>query len=199
MNAPTTDTSLFPELQTRREQFEALKREAEALTEGLSETVFNRAPAPGAWSVGECLDHLNAIGTQLLPRLKEAIRETEESGHYASGPFHYGPMERLFIRLNGPNPPFKMPTVGAYRPAEATLDPEQVTGEFLSLQDQLIDCVEAANGLDLTTVTIPSPANRWVRLSLGAWLALTAAHEERHIEQARRTLDVTRRPPVSNS
>ncbi len=178
---------LSPELVEHRNAFRTIKQEAVTLADGLSPAAFNRAPAPGAWSAGQCLDHLNGAGYQLLPRLEAALQETQATGRHADGSFRPGWIERLFIRLNGPEPPFKLPAPAGYRPAAGGLDPEHVVTRFTTLQDRLIDCTEAADGLDLS-IKIPSPASRWVRLSLGAWLAATAAHEERHLRQARRAL-----------
>ena len=44
---------------------------------------------------------------------------------------------------------------------------------------------------DLSKARVQSPASRWIRLDLGAGFALMAAHERRHLWQARR---LTERP-----
>ena len=44
---------------------------------------------------------------------------------------------------------------------------------------------ERTQGLDLKRIRVTSSAAWWMRLSLGAWLNATAAHEERYLQQAR--------------
>jgi hypothetical protein len=57
---------------------------------------------------------------------------------------------------------------------------------FLHLQDQFTYLLEQANGLDLARIKIPSPATSLLKFSLGQAFALNAAHERRHLWQARR-------------
>ena len=47
-----------------------------------------------------------------------------------------------------------------------------------------MDRLRQANGVDLAKARVQSPANRWVRLDLGAGFALMVAHERRHLWQA---------------
>jgi hypothetical protein len=46
--------------------------------------------------------------------------------------------------------------------------------------------LEEANGVDLARVKVSNPVSNWFKLSLGQELALTAAHERRHLWQASR-------------
>jgi hypothetical protein len=57
---------------------------------------------------------------------------------------------------------------------------------FLHVQSQFILQIDRAAGLDLKRVKVATPISRFLRLSLGAMLAQAAAHERRHLEQARR-------------
>ena len=51
-------------------------------------------------------------------------------------------------------------------------------------QQQFIDRLQRANGLDLERARVTSIASRWVRFPLGTGFALIAAHERRHLRQA---------------
>lgn len=179
---------LVPELAKRREQFLAIKDCARKLTDPLSNTQFNWKPAPDEWSVGQCLSHLNVSGGLLLRRLEDAVEHGRQNGQYADGPFRYGMMSRWFVRMLGPHPRVPIPTPSSYEPAQQH-HREVVAPRFLELQDELVDVVERANGLDLASITVVSPANRIFRFPLGAWLAAVEAHEWRHLTQARDVLD----------
>jgi hypothetical protein len=176
------------QLQTYRTQFAEAKQTVQSLTAGLSDDQFNQAPASGKWSVGQCLDHLNEAGGLLVPRLEAAIERAQREGPFAEGPFRYGIFSRWFIRMMEPGSSMKLPAPSGYTPAPEPLDPEAVGTAFAALQDRLIACTERADGLDLRRIRVGSPLASWVRLSLGAWLEATAAHQRRHLQQARRVL-----------
>jgi hypothetical protein len=182
-----TDQPLVPELQDRDRQFSAAKDTARALTEGLTDAQFNWRPEPGRWSIAECLDHLTATGSKLLPGMDAAIERARARGKAASGPFSYGWFDNWFIRGTGPMPATSkgMKHPKQYAP-KADQPVERALPAFLELQDQLIQRLHAANGLDLARIKISSPILRLLRISLGAWFAATAGHQERHLEQARR-------------
>jgi hypothetical protein len=60
-----------------------------------------------------------------------------------------------------------------------------------------VACIEEANGIDLSKTKVSNAVSRWFRLSLGQELAFDAAHERRHLWQARRVkeeLDFPRLP-----
>ncbi len=189
MPASTVVTAqpLIPELQQRQGQFSAAKDTARALTEGLTDEQFNWHPESGRWSIAECVDHLTTTGIKLLPGMDAAIERARNRGKSASGPFRYGWFDNWFIRGTGPMPAtgkgMKHPKQYAPRADQPV---ERVLPAFLELQDQLIQRLHAANGLDLARIKISSPILRLLRISLGAWFAATAGHQERHLEQARR-------------
>ena len=187
---------MIAELEERRKQFEAAKSEATQIASGLSDAQFNWRPEPGKWSIAECLDHLYVTGSKLLPGMDAAIQRARERNQHGSGPFEYGWLARWFIRNVSPIPEsgkgMKGPKLYAPRPDQPV---DRVLPEFLRLQDQLVDRLHAADGLDLGRIKVASPASSLLRLSLGAWFEATAAHQERHLIQARRVREHPRFPP----
>ena len=179
--------TLIPELQEYQRQFSEAKETARDLAADLTDAQFNWRPEPGRWSIAECLDHLNTTGSKLLPGMDAAIERARERGRTGSGPFLYGWLSRWFIRGNQPLPADGkgMKTPKLYTPA-ADQSVGRVLPAFLDLQDQLIERLHAANGLDLARVKVASPVTQLLRISLGAWFAATAAHQERHLQQAQR-------------
>jgi hypothetical protein len=78
-----------------------------------------------------------------------------------------------------------MGSPGRFRPIHG----QPVTGvlpTFLHLQRQFTIQIELADGLDLRRVKVPTPITSLLKLSLGGSLAMAAAHERRHMAQARR-------------
>src|SRR5215470_19064475 len=65
--------ALTPENDDFRRQFEQLADQAEALVAPLSEMQFTWKPSTTAWSIAECIDHLNVTARLYLPLLDEGI------------------------------------------------------------------------------------------------------------------------------
>ncbi len=176
----------FPQLHSHCNHLVTMMHEVQQLTDGLTDTQWHWSPTANAWSISQCIDHLNVVHTLLLPRFEAAIGQARAWGKYSDGPFHYHLFERLFVRMMGPNAPLKQQAPRLYRPAPHPAAPDIVLSQFGVLQNQLISCMEAANGLDLVRVKVVSPVSKLVRVSLGAWFAATVAHEQNHLVQAQR-------------
>lgn len=182
-NVADAGEALSAELQGYREQFEAVKRDARGLLSGLTDAQFNWRPAPGAWSIAECLAHLNVTGQFYLPRIDRRIREATAAGALGEGPFRYGPLAKMFVR--GMEPPaklkFKAPKILAPMPEHLL---SVIGPAFLTLQEQFVERLRAARRVDLRRVKVPSPVSRFFRINLGLVFPLIAAHERRHLWQA---------------
>lgn len=196
MSAPTASADRLPEqLAHYRQQFLDRKEETKRLTDGVPDDVLRARPSPEAWSVAECLDHLNTAGWMLLERMEPIMAEAHRTGPFAEPPFEYGIISRLFVRAMEPDAFLSLSSPAAYEPGSpGTLHPHEVVVEFLALQDDLAGCITQARGLDLRRIRVPSPAIPFVRISLGAWFEAAEAHERRHLAQARRTLDAVQSP-----
>jgi len=184
-DAAEAGADLPAELEGYRGQFEAVKRDASDLVAGLSEAQFNWRPTPGAWSIAECLAHLNVTGQFFLPRIDRRIREARAAGMLSEGPFRYGLLARVMVR--GMEPPaklkFKAPKI--FQPMSEHLS-AVIVPAFITLQDQLVERLRGARGVDLRRVKVTSPVSRLVKISLGQVFPFVAAHERRHLWQARR-------------
>ncbi len=185
--------ALAGELNAYREAILAARSDAETLTHSLTDAAFNWRPESGRWSVGQCLDHLNHTLGPLLPSLETAVEQARRKGLTAQGPSRYGWLNRWFVRAMDPANTRKMRAPRPYLPA-ANLSCREVIQQFLLLQDRLIRCIESSEGLDLVRIKAASPALGALRLSLGTWFAATAAHERRHLRQARAVLEHDRFP-----
>ena len=176
--------ALTAEVDRLRRQFEQIAMDADALVAPLRDDQFDWCPAPGAWSIAECFDHLNTTARLYLPRLDEAISQAIRKGMYGEGPFRYSWLGRLAVRLMEPPPLIRTTAPPAFRPP-AGRSRHEVMSALRAYQVQFIDRLRQANGLDLARARVSSPASPWLRFSLGSGFALVAAHERRHLTQAR--------------
>jgi DinB family protein len=166
-----------------RDAFEAAKADARELTAGVSEAAFNWRRAPGAWSIAECVDHLNVVGRKSLRAVDRAIEKGRREGVLGAGPFRYGLLEGWYVRSLAPPPMFRVKTPAAFVPA-SDVRRDEALAAFLALQDELQERLAQTEGLDLRRLKIPSPV-RYLKLSLGKAFEGVAAHQRRHLWQAR--------------
>jgi hypothetical protein len=176
--------ALAPEIEAFRVEFERLSGEADALVAPLTEAQFNWPPAPGAWSVAECIEHLNVTARLYLPKLDEGIANAIRRGLYADGPFTYNWIGRFVTRSMEPPARFRVKAPATFHPAPQR-PRHDIMAAFRAYQVQYIDRLRQSNGLDLARAHVSSPAAKWLRIPLGSGFALMAAHERRHLWQAR--------------
>jgi len=164
--------------------FQAAAQDARDLSAGLTELQFQWRPAPEKWSIGECLDHLNTAWG-VLSRFDRRIAEGRSRGLSGAGPFRAGLLGGLYIRSIEPPVRLRLPSPKLYRP-RPDLRLEEVLPRFLQLQEQLQRRAEESQGLDLARLRLSSPVTRRFKMSLIEWFAFLAAHQRRHLWQARR-------------
>jgi len=180
--------ALTAEIEDFRKQFERLADEADALVAPLSDEQFAWQPSPAAWSVAQCVDHLNVTARLYLPQLDEGIANAIRQGLYGEGPFKYSWLGRLFVRMLEPPPRMRVKTPVAFHPPPARTRRE-IMAAFRAYQVQYVDRLRQANGLDLARARVRSPAASWVHMPLGTGFAAMTAHERRHLWQAKRVTE----------
>lgn len=169
------------------DQLAAAERDAQALVHGLTEQQGAWRAAPGSWSVAECLDHLATANRVYLQAMSGAAVRARAAGRLRRGPAVPGVIGRWFVRMLEPpvQPRYKSKAPRAIRPRTAPALAEAFTA-FMSSQQQVRAFLGACADLDLTGVRFPNPFVRGVRFSLATGFNVIAAHERRHLWQARR-------------
>jgi DinB family protein len=185
---PPAHLALAPDLDEFRRQFEQLANDADALVAPLSDAQFTWNPRPNAWSVADCIDHLNVTARMYLPVLDEGIANAIRQGQYGEGPYAYWWLARMFVRMLEPPPRFRTKTPEAFRPPSGRTRHE-IMAAFRAYQVQYVDRLRQANGLDLARARARSPVVSWMVFPLGCGFAAMAAHERRHLWQARQVTE----------
>ena len=185
-----THLSLAPDVEEFRRQFDQISSDADALVAPLSDAQFTWRPVPAAWSIADCFEHLNTTARLYLTRLDEGIADAIRKGTYGEGPFSYNVFGRLVVASVEPPPKFRMRAPQAFQPTPNRARSE-VMAAFRAYQVQYVDRLRQANGVDLARARVSSPLATWLPMPLGSGFALMAAHERRHLWQAR---NVTRHP-----
>ena len=159
---------------------------AQTLAAGLTDGQLNWQPAPGSWSVGQCLEHLCITNEVYLTSISAALKEKPDSPVEQITPGRFG---RWFIRsFAEPSPNSKrVPAPPKIRPA-AHVD-LAVLDRFLSGNKSCRELILRARGKNVNHIRFWNPFVLGVRFTVGTGLEIIASHERRHLLQAERVRD----------
>ena len=161
---------------------------AESLCAGLSREQFNWSPAPGRWSVGQNLAHLNVVNEGELVPMAAAIAHGRARDTTGEGPFTYGILSRKFIASQQLPVKRKFKAPKYYEPPPS-VDPTPTLAEYRRISTAVRALSQSAAGLDLSRVKTTLPAlpallRAVIKMPLGARLELLTTHDRRHLYQA---------------
>jgi DinB superfamily len=143
-------------------------------TSGLSPAQLQFKPAPGRWSVAECLEHIVTVENRVLEGISNALQQPAEASK--SSAFD-GRDEDLVQLVTDRSAPRQAPD--AVQPS-GRLPVNHLISEFGAIRGRSCDC--AANiGADLRRHFFPHRA--FGELDCYQWLLLVAAHGDRHRAQ----------------
>jgi uncharacterized damage-inducible protein DinB len=152
--------------------------------QNLSEEKLLRPAANGGWSIAQCLEHLNRYGDYYLPAIQKGLKKDFPS----SENFNSSWLGNYFTKMMDPQTgKKKITTFKEYSPAPQ-LDAYAVVAEFIRQQEYLLELLRSARFRDLNRIKIPISISRWIRLRLGDTFRFLIAHDERHMQQAKRNL-----------
>ena len=164
-------------------QLQAASQEVPGLVGGLTDDQFTCVPAPGRWSIGQCMEHLNITTERYLPVLSKAIADGRAAGRTSTVPLTMGFFERWFLKSMELPPRMKTKTRKAFV-ATTELPLEATVARWNGLQAKLGDCIRSAEGLDFRRIKVRSQFGP-LSFSLGGTFLILLAHERRHLWQAR--------------
>jgi hypothetical protein len=188
---PATAPAPSPLLQGYLEQLAFIRRESAELTGEITDAQFSWRPAPGRWSPGQIVNHLNLAGGDYVQRLARLLEDARARGLRDRGDDRPGLIGGMLVRSMEPPPRrrFKAPKI--WQPADAGAAPGRA-GELArwhALHDALEALIHAAAGLDLRRIRLASPVSRLIRMNAGDALALLLTHERRHLLQLRKVTE----------
>ncbi len=179
-------------------QHQALRNDARALTRDLDPESATRRPKPGAWSVAECLRHLEITAEQYRPAIARAIADGGAHDLSAEGPFALSWVARRMIASIEPPPRLRVKAPKPFRPSsDSTTDPPalpwpQTADDYDASKARFLDLLEQSAGLDLARLSVASPVSRLIKMRLVTAFAFLAAHDRRHLWQARQVVAALR-------
>jgi hypothetical protein len=156
------------------------------LLAGLTDEQLYWQPMRGAWSVGQCIDHLRITNEVYLPPISAALKDKPYSPVDEITP---GWFARWFIRsFAEPSPNSKRARApGKIRPA-ARID-HSVLDRFLLSNQSCGDLILRSRDHDVNRIRFWNPFLPGLRFTVGTGLEIIVSHERRHLLQAQRVKD----------
>lgn len=183
-----------PELASAVKQFQAFKGDTQDVLGRVNDAQVNWRRRPDEWSIGQCMEHLVLTCNEYKPTIQSTIDEGRAKGATGFGPFTHGKVMEWVIKNMEPPPRQKLKAPSRFRAGEQPLDIEAITLQIVQVQDEYCRLAREADGLDLASLKLSSPVTRLVRLTLGQTFRFLAAHQRRHLWQARQVAAATSFP-----
>jgi len=99
----TNDAAPLPaDLQELIDEFLAIEDDAERLVGPLDDEQFNWSPGRGAWSIGQCIHHLNLTNRKYFEALSAAVARAQADGVTRTGPIVSSWIGRRFVAMLEP-------------------------------------------------------------------------------------------------
>lgn len=150
-----------------------------------SEEDLNFHPAPGAWSVLECIEHLNFYGNFYIPEMEKQIAA---SPYPPEKFFKSGLLGNFFAKSMLPKEKLnKMKTLKSQNPLGKQLD-RSVLDVFIDQQLQMISLLKKAESVSLSKTKTGISITKYLRLRLGDTMRVVIYHNQRHVKQAQNVL-----------
>ncbi|WP_176027893.1 DinB family protein [Aquimarina sp. TRL1] len=174
-------TSLLEDL-TQRTKQHLIKLEQ---LQHLSIVALQQRPAPQAWNILECIEHLNLYGDFYIPEMKNSIHHSP----YSYNPiFKSGLLGNYFANMMLPGKTMKsMRTFADKNPYNASLD-ISVLKKFNHQLHDILSILENCATKNLSKTKTSISISKWIKLRLGDTLRVVIYHNERHLEQALRCI-----------
>jgi len=150
------------------------------------EVFLNQPASDGGWSIAQCLEHLNGYGRYYLPLIQRSLNDRPETD--STPTFTSTWLGSYMTRIMDPQTGRKKYQAFKMHIPASSLEAHQVVAEFINQQEILLTCLRLGRKADLNAIRLPISISRWVKLRLGDVLQFLIAHQERHLQQAKRNL-----------
>jgi hypothetical protein len=181
---------MHPQLQSVLDDLSAVRERFARLAAATPDDQWSRRATPDAWSVAECIAHLNLTARAMQPLLDRASAEARALGS-AAGRLRRSAFGAVLGAMVGPVPGWGRTRFGRVRTPPTfvptgDLPRHETVAEFERHLDVHEAALRAADGLPLDKVKVASPFVPGASYdAYSAWIIL-ARHAHRHLAQAER-------------
>jgi hypothetical protein len=164
--------------------FDDLDVRARTVAADLTPQQINWPPAPGSWSIGQCLEHLAIANDHYLPAIEEALDRNRPD--HPVDEIVLRRLSRWFIQTYiEPSDTTRRAKAPRKISPPSTIGPE-VLDRLLRGNEHARQVVRRAGAYDVNRIRFKNPFVPLVRFTIGTGLELLSGHERRHLLQAER-------------
>lgn len=180
-----------------RSQLDQIAREAEQDFGGLDARQLNWRPDETRWGVGQCLEHLLTTNQLMLGAARSALDPAATRTLWQRLPVVPAMLGRLMIRSLTPTATRKMTAPATARPAASGVAGD-VVRRFAEQQREMAAWLGGLDAERAERTIMVSPFLRVITYSVLDGSRLMATHDRRHMEQARRVMQMPEFPRSSH-
>jgi len=145
---------------------------------------LNFKPTDAAWSILECIEHLNLYGKFYLPEIEEALQKAAKVD--ATNVYKSSFLGDFFVNSIKAGNQKKMKATQMMLPQKSDVSITTLD-QFIKQTERLKTILTQARQCDLTKPKTPISLTKFLNLRLGDTLRFLVYHNERHILQAEKT------------
>ena len=148
-------------------------------------------PNAQAWSVDQVLEHIMQVNSSVVNVIREIQNGTYKAGIMSRFPWIARKLGALILRSVQPQTQSKIKTVAGWEP-QSSGQRHDMADMFQQHQEELCAVLHSMRTMPLHAIIISSPENSLIVYTLYAALQIIVAHEQRHCNQAERTIEMVR-------
>lgn len=177
---------------------ESLQNDVQQLTDEINRLKdmpgidWNKQPAPGKWSAAQVVEHLNSYNRYYLPEIAASLQRGKTNGIRYNPRFKSGWFGDYFTKMMLPGKDGKignkMNAPKDHTPVALQNAPKVII-EFLEGQQKLLSYLKEAMNTDTGKLKVPISISRFIKLKLGDTFRFLIAHQQRHFQQLKNTLN----------
>jgi len=164
-------------------ELHASDEHARKLMSGLSEEQLNWQPEAGAWSIGQCLEHLCLMNDVYLPPIAKSLEGKPKGKAEEITPGWFG---AWFIRSFVEASPNQKRAPAPKKIVPASCVPPSVLERFLAGNEQVRKLIQRASEYDVNGIRFRNPFVPVIRFTVGTGFEIVTKHQRRHLLQAAR-------------
>lgn len=168
----------------------AISRESGEFLSAFSDAQINWRPNPLVWSIGQCFDHLIVTDSLYMEKLQEVVNKAPRTSAPFTKPLQTSSLGKLLIFFVNPDTKLKTKTFKVFYPEENFVN-RDLQKRFKEHQDQLIELMKKADGLNINWLRITSPVSKQFKFRIGECFQFLLLHQRRHFLQAKNLTTLT--------
>jgi hypothetical protein len=178
-------------------ELDAADARAIALARDLTIAQLNWKPRPGAWSIGQCLEHLCLSNEVYMVPISDSLRCPETGSVNEVTPGWFGRwFIRRYIEPSTQKTRARAPRKSA--PVARQID-SSILDRFIASNAKVREVVDCAHGHDVNRIRFRNPYVPLIRFTVGTGLQIIARHNHRHLLQAERVKQLPDFPTASRA